>query len=113
MEVDIIYRRLAIHGISSYILAIILGYENQWSGHGDIVTKPGNYSGFWAKVVGSSQQKIFVLKINNSQWQQSLLSINVRYITKLHNGVVGFCNPIIPAMMWISCILTAGTSENE
>ena len=39
--------------------------------------------------------------------------LNLIYVPKVHNGVIGFNNPIIPAMMWISFILTAGTSENE
>ena len=42
-----------------------------------------------------------------------MLSNHLSYVPKVHNGVIGFNNPIIPAMIWISFILTAGTSENE
>ena len=54
-----------------------------------------------------------VLKINYSHWYQPLLSIHLSDVPKVCNGVIGFNNLIIAAMIWISFILTAGTSENE
>ena len=52
------------------------------------------------------------MKINYSHWYQPLLSIHLSDVPKVHNGVIGFNNPIIAAMISISFILTAGTSEN-